>query len=724
MKIGIIGAGPAGLYFAALMARSDPDHDITVIERNPPDATFGWGVVFSEGTLAELQDVDYETYIDITDRFVRWSAIDIRHRDRVTRSYGHGFSAISRRTLLRLLQERCRERGVELVFQDEMESLDRFADCDLIVAADGVNSRVRELRADAFRPTLDVHATKYAWFGTDLVFDAFTFIFEETPHGLFQVHAYPFDDQTSTFIVECTEAVWRNAGLAGMGEDESMAFCEEVFAEHLGGHKLMSNRSLWLSFVTVSNESWHHDNIALMGDAAATAHFTIGSGTKLAMEGAVALHKGLLEHPDDLEAAFASYELERQPAVARFQKAARESSDYFEHVSRYLDFDPVRFAFNLLTRSGRITHLGLEDRDPAIVAAVDRLQQAQGSGGKAGPGAIVSVPAMLAPLQLHDVTISNRIALSPIADDSCGDGLLSEGLRATLQAAAASGVGLITTEEVAVDADARVNPGSPGIYATEHTAAWNALIDGIHQESGARVGMMLSHAGSRGATRPRRRGVDRPLPDGGWPLIAASPLPYTKRSSVPKEMDRRDMDRVRAEHAAAAQRAYEAGCDLLIVDLGRGHLLSSFLSPLSNHRTDEYGGDFEARLRYPLEVLTAVRQAWPVNKPLGVRLSVTDWAGGGLPISEAVKIAARCGEGGASLVEVSAGFTVHDARPEYGRLFLVPLADRIRNETGLAAMVRGGITTFDEVNTIVASGRADVCLLDPVLYQREIVQQL
>ncbi|MFQ5948539.1 MAG: FAD-dependent monooxygenase [Acidimicrobiia bacterium] len=716
MKIGVVGGGPAGLYFALLMKKADPSHDIAVGERNPPDATFGWGVVFSEEALTELRDADYETYVEIAERFVRWSALDIRYRGEVTRSYGHGFSAFSRKVLLDILQRRCAELGVELRFHQEVGDLGVFSDCDLIVGADGVRSTVRQLHADQFQPSLDVHDTKYAWFGTDLVFDAFTFIFRETPHGLFQVHAYPFDSETSTFIVECTEGTWRRAGLHEMSEVESMSFCEELFDDHLAGHKLLSNRSTWISFITLRNENWHYRNIALVGDAAHTAHFSIGSGTKLAMEDSVELTKALLAHPGYLEAAFAEYELERQPAVERLQMAARESATYFENVSRYMGFHPIQFAFNLLTRSGRITHLNLELRDPTIVGTVDRWFKAQASGDGQDLGRVVAAPPMLAPLRLGAVTLSNRVVLAPIAQDAAEDGTPGEVLVSQLREAAAAGPGLIVSETTAVSGEGRVTSGSAGIYREEHVRAWRSIVDRVHADGQTGIALRLGHSGPRGSTRPRRSGLDRPLRQGNWPLLAASPVAYTAHSQVPVAMDRAAMDRVRDDFAAAATRAAEAGFDMVILDFAHGYLMASFLSPLTNRRVDEFGGDLDGRLRYPLQVFDAVRGVWPSGRPLAVRFSVTDWVDSGLREKEAVAIAAALGRRGCDLIDVAAGHTVAEAKPEYRRLFTVQYSDRIRNEAGIPTMTGGHITTFDEVNTIVAAGRADLCVLDPYRY--------
>jgi anthraniloyl-CoA monooxygenase len=709
MRIGVLGGGPAGLYFALLAKRADPAREITVVERNAPDATFGWGVVFSEETLGALRDADYPSYVEITDTFARWSAIDVVYGGRTVRSGGHVFSAIARRRLLEILQRRCREVGVELAFRQEVPDLDAtFADRDLVVAADGVNSTARRLLAPHLRPSLDVHRSRFIWFGTDLPLDAFTFIFRSTDHGMFQVHAYPFDAETSTFIVECTEATWRAAGLDQAGEEESIAACQELFAPELGGHKLLSNRSLWISFVTVRCQSWHHGNVVLLGDAAHTAHFTIGSGTKLAMEDAVALSQALQRHPAALEAAVTDYELERQPVVERFQEAARDSAAWFENVRRYDGFDPVQFTCNLLTRSGRIGHLELTRRDPAFAATVDRFFAGR-------PGRLLAPPPLFAPLSQRAVTLANRVTLAVVAADDAADGHLAEAASRRLADAAASGAGVVVSELAAAAPDGRITPGTPGLWAEDQTVPWAAAARQV-AERGSTLALRLGHAGRRGATRPRGHGVDRPLPEGGWPLLAASAIPYVRGGPVPRAMGPDDMERVAGQFAAAARLAAAAGVQVLLLDLAHGHLLGGFLSPLANRRDDEFGGALEGRLRFPLRVVDAARAAWPTDRPLWAAVTVTDWAPGGLEPEEAVAVSGALAAAGCDLLQVTAGQTTAATRPDYGRLSLVGWSDLVRNEAGVPTMVGGGLTTADEVNTVLAAGRADLCLLDPRRY--------
>jgi anthraniloyl-CoA monooxygenase len=713
VRIGILGGGPAGLYFALLAKKANPAHEVTLFERNAPDATFGWGVVFSEETLGALRDADYESYLQITDAFATWNAIDVVFGGEVIRSRGHVFSGVARKKLLEILQSRCRSVGVDLRFHTEVPDLSAFEGFDLVVVADGVNSTVRRLYADAVRPTLDVHRSKYVWFGTDRVFDAFTFIFRETEHGLFQVHAYPFDAQTSTFIVECNQATWERAGLEAMTEVESIAFCEGLFGPELAGHKLMSNRSLWISFVTVRCESWHVGNVALLGDAAHTAHFTIGSGTKLAMEDAIALSNALIRHRDDLEAALVEYELERQPVVERFQEAARESATYFENVIRYRGFDPLQFSFHLLTRSGRITHLEVEKRDPAYLASVDRW-----FAGRTGSGwtlreppqppspMITPPPPLFTPLRLRGLHLRNRVVMRV-----SGDGMPSREFNLRMIEAGRAQAGLLLVEPVAVTPDGRITPETGGLWANVDPRVSPAVA--------GPACIVLGHAGRRGATRPRRDGVDRPLTEDAWPLVSASPTPYTPRGQVPREMDRADMDRIIGAFVQAAEDVAGTGAGMLMLDMSHGYLLASFLSPLTNSRRDEFGGPLENRLLFPMEVFDEVRAAWPDDRPLAVRINATDWARGGVSEEDAIGMATALRDHGCDLIDVVAGQTVPHDRPDFQRLFLLPYCDLIRNEVGIPTMTSGNLTTADQINTILAAGRADLCVLDPRILRRD-----
>ena len=691
MRYAVIGGGPAGLYFALLAKRANPADEVLVAERNPPDATFGWGVVFSEETLGALRDADYETYNEIAQSFARWNAIDIYYRDAKIRSRGHVFTGISRKVLLNLLQRRCQALGVRIDFEREVRDINEFAGADLIIGADGVNGLVRRTFAEVFKPQIAVHPTKYVWFGSDLPLDAFTFIFRENEHGLFQVHAYPFDARTCTFIVECPEDAWRRAGLESASEVDSIAYCEDLFQPELRGRRLMSNRSLWINFVTLRQESWHQGNVVVLGDAAHTAHFSIGSGTKLAMEDSIALVDALRRH-HDLNAALNDYEMERQPVVERFQEAALESSSYFEHVSRYAAFDPRQFAFNLLTRSRRITYVNLTQRDPELVRTVDSWFSAAATGSPDG-AVRLSPPPMFAPFRIGEMTLSNRVAIAAGSD---------------LEAAARTGAGLVLTEFVSVSEDGRITPQTP-VIDRSYQEALRLAADRIHQ-SGGRVALQLGHAGRRGSMRPRADGVDRPLLRGGWRLIAPSPIAYTPRAALPRAMAARDIAHIVKVFAATAQAAASCAVDLLELNMAHGYLLASFISPLANHRTDEYGGSLENRMRFPLQVLDVVRTAWP--RPLMLRISASDWFPGGIDLDEAVEIGRLLKAHGADLIHPVMGQTVWESRADYRRLFGVPASDRIRNEAGIPTLASGYVSTSDDVNTILAAGRADLCLLD------------
>jgi anthraniloyl-CoA monooxygenase len=720
MNFSICGAGPGGLYLGILLKRADPGHRVVISERNPPGATYGWGVVFSDESLAELRDADYETYLAIDEALVRWNAIDIHHAGRCIRAYGHGFAAIARTELLRILTERAVALGVDVRHEHEVADLDALvagdaggSEHDVIVGADGVRSMVRAALEEPLGTTLTPTASRYVWYGAPLALPVFTFIFLPTSYGLFQVHAYPYDASSSTFIVECSEATWRTAGLDAMSEEESLVFCSNLFAPWLDGRKLRSNKSLWGTFVTVRNRSWHQGRAVLLGDAAHTAHFSIGSGTRLAMDDSIALAKAFVAHPGDPTAAFAEYEGERQPVVERFQEVATDSARYFESVVRYIRFAPEQFAFNLLTRSGRITHGTLTQRDPVLVNEVDAWFGDD-------PGRLVAPPPLLAPLPLTPaVALPNRVALAPPAPDDAEEGCPGAAHLGVLAGAAATGAGLVVTEAVAPAPEGRVTSGSAGIWNHTQTEAWAGIVAAA-QAAGARVALRLTHAGRRGACRPRQRGIDRPL-RAGWSLPAASPLPYTRLSSVPWAIDRGAMAAVARAYAAAAARAAEAGFDLLLLDMSDGYLLAGFLSPLANRRTDDRGGDLDARAAFPLEVLDAVTGAWPAERPLAVRLVADDRTGGGLTLDEGVELARRLRAAGVALVEVTAGGSTGDEShaPDYRRLYNTGLADRVRNEAGVAVMVGGHITRLDEVNTLLAAGRADVGLVDPRDYRRE-----
>jgi len=717
MDVAVLGGGPAGLYFAISMKLRDPGHRITVIERNRPDDTFGWGVVLSDETLDNLAANDPISAAAIREHFAYWDDIAVVHKGVRTLSTGHGFCGIGRKQLLLLLQARALELGVEIRFETEAEPTQAYMDkYDLVVAADGLNSRTRTEFADHFQPNIDVRKCKFVWLGTHQKFDdAFTFIFEKTEHGWVWAHAYQFDADTATFIVECTEDTWAAFGFGDMTKEESIATCERIFAKHLGGHPLMSNAahvrgSAWINFPRVLCERWSYKNVALLGDAAATAHFSIGSGSKLAVESAVALADYIHSEPT-LADAFQKYEDARRVEVLRLQSAARNSMEWFEEVERYLDLDPVQFNYSLLTRSQRISHENLRLRDRAWLDSAETWFQQQ-----AGAGNVRRAP-MFAPLSLRGMTLENRIVVSPMAQYKAVDGCPTDWHFVHYAERAKGGAGLVFVEMTCVSPEGRITPGCPGLYAPEHEVAWKRLVDFVHAETSAKICAQLGHSGSKGSTQIGWEEMDAPLPAGNWPLLAASAVPWSEKNAVPKAMDRANMDRVRDQFVAAAEMANRAGFDMVEIHAAHGYLLSSFISPLTNRREDEYGGSLENRMRYPLEVFRAVRAVWPDEKPISVRISANDWVGDeGVTPEEAVQIAEILKDAGVDICDVSAGQTSVRAKPVYGRMFQTPFSDRIRNETGMATMTVGNIYEPDHANSILMAGRADlVCLARPHL---------
>jgi anthraniloyl-CoA monooxygenase len=683
-----------------------------VLERNRPDDTFGFGVVFSDATLEAFAEADPETGEEIARAFAHWDDIDIHYQGQVLTSTGHGFSGLARQRLLGILQSRCRSLGVRLEFQREVTALEPWLDADLVLAADGVNSTVRARYAQHFGPEIDWRPNKFVWLGTTCPFPAFTFIFKESEHGLWRVHAYRYDRGHSTFILECTARTWQRAGLDRASEDDTAAFTERLFARELGGHRVLKNRSLWRSFPTIRNARWHWQNVVLIGDAAHTAHFSIGSGTKLAMEDAIALARALGEHRQ-VPAALAAYEEERRPQVEAVQRAAQVSLEWFEQTERYHGpLEPVQFAFSLLTRSLRVTHENLRVRDAKFVETVNGWFAARAADqSRASVPAQPAPPPMFTPFRLRDLLLSNRVVVSPMCQYSAQDGTPNDWHLVNLGSRAVGGAALVIAEMTDVSREGRISPGCTGIYKPEHVAGWKRIVDFVHTHSPARIALQIAHAGRKGSTRRLWEGMDEPLPEGNWPLISASPLAYFPHSQVPRAMDRADMDRVREQFVAAAQRADEAGFDMLEIHMAHGYLLASFISPLTNVRRDEYGGPLANRLRYPLEVFDAVRAVWPAPKPVSVKISATDWADGGLTPEESVDVARMLQAHGCDIITVSTGQTVPGQRPRYGRLYQTPFSDRIRHEAGIPTMTVGNISTWADVNSILAAGRADLCVL-------------
>jgi len=730
MRIAVLGGGPGGLYFASLAKQLDQEADITVWERNAADDTFGFGVVFSDETLGGIEHADREIFAAMAREFARWDDIDVHFRGEVFTSGGHGFAAMSRKRLLGILQARCAELGVRVLFRTEAPDVAELASgYDLVVAADGMNSLTRGRFAGTFGPDLERRRCKYIWLGTDLVFDAFKFYILDTPAGIMQVHGYPYSDRASTFILEMHEDVWQRAGfrdapglVPGQSDEASVSLIRQLCADVLGGpggggHSLVTNNSRWTTFATVRCRSWRHENVVLLGDAAHTAHFSIGSGTKLAMEDALALAACLHEQPG-VPGALAAYEDERRPVVTSTQRAAQASLEWFENIGQYADQDPHQFAFNIVTRSRRVTYDNLRLRDPEFVASMDEWFAGTAPGSPVpdhagGPGEVA--PPMFQPFRLANLELANRVIVSPMDMYSARDGVPGDFHLVHLGSKALGGAGLVMTEMVCVSPEGRITPGCTGIYTAEQEESWRRITSFVHSRSDARIGIQLGHSGRKGSTRLMWEGMDEPLPSGNWEVCGPSPLPYRAGGQVPRALDEASLKEIREQFVACAQAAARAGFDLLELHCAHGYLLSSFLSPLTNQRTDRYGGSLAARLRYPLEVFDAVRAAWPAERPMTVRISATDWCSGGVDVEEAVEVARAFAEHGAAGIDVSTGQVVSEERPAFGRSYQTPYADRIRNEIGrkygVAVIAVGAISSYDDVNSLILAGRADLCAL-------------
>jgi len=732
VKVACIGAGPAGLYFAISMKLRDPAHEIEIFERNAPGVTFGWGVVFSDQTVENLQANDPKSAEVIASEFAHWDDIDVHIRGECITSSGHGFIGIGRKRLLEILQDRARELGVTLQFNAECDPTDpKWRDYDLVIASDGANSRFRDANPEAFGVDIDVRKNKFVWLGTSKVFDAFTFAFEETEHGWIWAHAYRFAPDSSTFIVECSEETWRRYGFDTMEQAESIAACEKLFAKYLDGHSLQSNAShlvgsaAWLNFRRIKCDRWSSGNVILLGDAAHTAHFSIGSGTKLALEDAIKLADVLNRPGLSLEAAMDEYVAERNLEVLKLQNSARNSTEWFETLERYLHFEPLQFAYSLLTRSQRISHENLRLRDREWLEGVERWFWKRATDGKSNKTA----PPMFAPFKMREMEVANRITVSPMAMYSAVDGVPNDFHLVHLGERALGGAGLLFTEMTCVSPEGRISPGCTGMWNDEHVAAWKRIVDFVHANSTAKICLQLGHSGAKGSTRLGWEGNDVPLDEGNWPVMSAGDVAWSPVNQVPRPMTRADMDIVRDQFVAAVRMGIECGFDMVELHAAHGYLLSSFITPLQNNRTDEYGGSLENRLRYPLEVFAAMRAAWPSDRPMSVRISATDWAGeNGITPKDAVEIGEAFAREGADLIDVSAGQTWAEQQPVYGRMFQTPFSDRIRNEGRLATMAVGNIYEPDHANSILAAGRADLValarphLIDPMWTLRAAAQ--
>ncbi|MBF0276472.1 MAG: bifunctional salicylyl-CoA 5-hydroxylase/oxidoreductase [SAR324 cluster bacterium] len=710
MKVLCVGGGPGGLYFAISMKLRNPAHHITVVEQNRPHDTFGWGVVFSDQTLENLEVNDPVSAGTIKKSFAYWDNIDVFFHEKVIRSEGHGFIGIGRLRLLNILQERASELGIELVFETLIEDFKSFEDYDLVVAADGLNSKIRTHYQDFFLPDIDLRKNKFIWLGTHRLFEAFSFIFKNTEHGWFWAHAYRFEKDFSTFIIECEPGTWLSAGIDKMSKEEGIAYCEEIFSEYLEGHSLIENAehlrgsSVWINFPRVVCQKWYHKNIVLLGDAVHTAHFSIGSGTKLALEDAISLADALHLH-EEFEASFQQYQEAREVEVLRLQNAARNSTEWFENLSRYTHFDPTQFAYSLLTRSQRISHENLRMRDKRWLESVE-CWFAEKATGKPVTS---PVPPMFTPYVLREMKVNNRVAVSPMAMYSAQDGEVNDFHLVHLGSRAMGGAGLIFTEMTAVSREARITPGCTGMYEAEHVRGWKRIVDFVHNHSQAKIVLQLGHAGPKGSTKVLWEGQDMALEEGGWPLLGPSPIPY--KDQIPEELTTAKMQKICNQFVESVKMAEECDFDMIELHCAHGYLLSSFITPLSNHRKDEYGGSLPNRLRFPVAVFKAMRAVWPAQKPMSVRISAHDWVSGGIDDQEAVKIAQAFYQAGADIIHVSSGQTHIDEKPVYGRMFQTPFADRIRNDARIPTIAVGAIFEPDHINSIIAAGRADLCCL-------------
>ena len=713
MKISCIGGGPASLYFSILAKKENPSWDISVYEQNPDNVTFGFGVVFSDETMENFKDADIESYKAITNSFVHWDDIDVFHKGHQIRSRGHGFAGMQRLKLLQILEARARELGVTIIHDIIVKDLSDYQDSDLILASDGIASSIRGKYSEEFGADVVMRPNKFTWLGSTKAFDTFTFYFNEYEGGLWRAHCYQYMPGRSTFIVETTEDTWRRSGLETASEDDTVDYIGRVFEKELGNDTLITNNSIWRTFPRVKNKNYFHKNIVLMGDALHTAHFSIGSGTKLAMEDAVTLFEAVNENNHDLNAALTAFQEKREPIVNALQRAAQVSMEWFENVERYHDImEPMQFSYSLLTRSLRINHQNFGLRDLELLNQVDTWVADKASEQTGIPKEKETVPPIFTPFKLRDMVIPNRIAVSPMCMYSADDGLVGDWHLVHLGSRAAGGAGLIMTESTAVSKEGRITPGCAGMYNDNHCAAWARIVDYTHQHSDAKIGIQLSHAGRKASTKLQWEGGEQaPLQEGAWPTMAASAIPYSKNNPVPKEMDRQDMDLVREQFVAATLKAEKAGFDMIELHCAHGYLLNTFLSPKTNKRSDEYGGSIENRLRYPVEIFKAIRQIWPETKPISVRISATDWVEGGVEMNDILDTAKTFKSLGCDILDVSSGQVVSDENPEYGRLFQLPFSDQIRMEANIPTMTVGNIQSYADANSIIASGRGDICVI-------------
>ena len=711
MKVSIIGGGPGGLYFALLAKKAWPRWEITVLERNRPDDTFGFGVVFSDQTLDTFKAYDPVTYERIRRKFAYWGGVDVVYKGEVMRSEGNGFCGCSRVALLNILQDRARDLGVQMRFQREVEGLHEFSDADLVVIADGGNSRIREQHKDHFQPSIDLRPNKFTWLGSTKPLDAFKYYFRETPEGLIVAHCYQYEPDRSTWVIETDEQTWRNFGFDRATEQEMILTLQKVFSEELDGHPLIANRSLWRNFPTITNKTWVKDNAVLIGDAKATAHFSIGSGTKLAMEDAIALFEALKKE-NEIRKALRVYDTTRREEVEKTQHAANVSLAWFEHMKRYWGMEPQQFAFGVMSRSKQITWENLELRDPEFIKGIHRWFAAKVRDQGFDIDLDNPPVPMFTPFRLRGLVLENRVVVSPMDQYSAVDGVPGEWHLVHLGGRAVGGAGLVYVEMTCPSPEARISPGDTGLWNEAQAAAFKRIVDFCHAHSKAKLCMQLGHSGRKGSTQLGWERMDHPLERDNWPVVSASPIPYYEGTSqVPLELDRKGMAQIVRQFEKSTRYAHEAGFDMLELHMAHGYLLASFISPLTNRRTDEYGGSIENRMRFPLAVWHACRKIWPDEKPMSARISATDWAPGGLSGEDLIAVAQLLKQAGCDMIDVSTGQTVPQQKPVYGRMYQAPFADWVRNEVGIATMTVGAVTTPDQVNTLLAAGKADLVAL-------------
>ena len=715
MKISVIGGGPGGLYYALLTKKRNPECEIDIFEQNRADDTFGFGVVFSDETLDEFLAADPESYDLIRESFAWWGDIVIEHKGKRTIVGGNGFAGCSRQTLLTMLQDRCAQVGVNMHFSQAIDDAAFEEKCetsDLVVLADGINSAFRKKYEKDFGVKTEEKRNKFTWLGSTRPLDAFTFFFKETEHGHFCAHTYQYEEGRSTWVVETTPECWAACGFEGKSEAETARYLENVFEQELEGHKFLTNRSMWRNFPKITCESWNHKNMVMIGDNKATAHWSIGSGTKLAMECAIALSDATVEHGRDIEKIFAQYEDERRTPVEITQHNAEVSLRWFENMPLHWDKDHFAFAFSVMSRGKSVTWDNLKLRDAKFLEDAEQEYYARYKHETGRDVAADKPTPMFTPFTLRDMRLENRVVMAPMAQYCAEDGNLTDWHFTHYTARAIGGAGLIFTEMTCPTDDARITTGCAGLWSDEQESQWKRIVDFIHETSDTKIALQLGHAGRKGSTKTPELGMDMPMDEGNWPLISASPIPYIDGTSqIPAEITREKMDEIRETFVAAANRGQNAGFDMLELHCAHGYLLASFLSPLTNQRTDDYGGSVENRVKFPLEMFKALRAVWPNEKPMSVRLSSSDWADGGLTLDDLKVVAQTFKDAGVDIIHTSSGETVKWQKPVFGRMWQTPFAEFVKQHVDIPTIAVGDITLPEQINTIICDERADLCAL-------------